>query len=520
MNKEKELKPRILIVEDEVLIADEINDLLCRNEYDVIAQVTGGEEALAVAASKQPDIVIMDIKLRGEMDGITAAEKIYQQWGISCIFLTSYSDPSLLKRAKKVGAFGYLVKPFDDFELMAMIDMVFYKVKMETEKRHLEGQLQQAMKMETIGTLAGGIAHDFNNILAGIMGYSELIEEDMKYAGMETANIREVINASRRAKDLIQQILMFSHKGERNPDPTDLKTVIKETENLLRATIPSTIETVFNLPKAPMTTLVDPSQILQVIMNLCTNAAQAMETTGGRIVVSLDRIPSDAPELNAVPERFSTPLIHLSVSDNGPGIPMEIQKRVFDPYYTTKAVGKGSGLGLSVVHGIVKQSGGAIRLESAEGKGCAFHLYLPETGDSGGTAREDTPKRPASGEGHILLVDDEEMVLNMGKLMLTRLGYSVTTATCGDEALKIFSTDPGRFDAVMTDQTMPAMTGLALAARLVAIRADIPILLCSGDSIQVDKESAAGRDIKASIMKPFLRRELETTLHDILRNGS
>lgn len=509
--------PTVLIVEDEVLIADEIKAFLCRNGYDVIAQVTAGEEAVTVAASKIPDVVVMDIKLQGVMDGITAAEKIYRELGIPCIFLTSYSDPSLLERAKKVGAFGYLVKPFDDFELTAMIDMALYKVKMEAEKRQLEIQLQQAMKMETVGTLAGGIAHDFNNILGVILGYSELIEEDLMDGGMNTDKVEEVIDACHQAKALVQQILTFSRKQENNPIPTDLKSVIEEMTKLLRASVPSNIDIRFDLSKEIGAVLVDPSQILQILINLCTNAAQAMEESGDLIVIGLDRILSDDPELSLLPGTFDTPMIRLFVSDNGPGIPRDTQKRIFEPYFTTKDVDKGSGLGLSVVHGIVKKSGGTLRMESEEGEGCTFYIYFPETDlPVFSTSSKEPMENVAHGEGHILLVDDDAMVLSVGKLMLTRLGYTVTTESRSDKALERFVTDPDQFDAVMTDQTMPGMTGLELARKMLAVRPELPILLCTGYSTSVDRDGATARGIKGFIMKPYLKSELAKTLHAIL----
>jgi len=386
-----------------------------------------------------------------------------------------------------------------------------------SERKKLQTQLQQAQKMETVGTLAGGIAHDFNNILQAVLGYSELARQKIAVGQNITRELDVVIQAGTRATDLVKHILSFSRQNEPGSKPLDIGMIVKESLNLLRASLPTTIEIKQKIAEAPETVLADPTQMHQVVMNLCTNAAQAMSETGGVLEVILEAVAIDEvsaaryAELN--PGRYQ----RLSVSDTGHGMDKETQSRVFDPFFTTKETGMGTGLGMSVVHGIVKNHGGAITVDSQPGKGTTFHVYMPALDSH--TQLEPVSAEPmllATGTEHILFVDDEEPLVELGYQMLESLGYKVTTRTSSLEALELFKHDPDRFDLIITDQTMPKLTGVNLAREVMKIRPDIPVILCTGFSATITPEKARTAGIREFVMKPLLIRQISKTIRKVL----
>ena len=371
--------------------------------------------------------------------------------------------------------------------------------------------------MEAIGTLAGGIAHDFNNILTPLFGYADLAMQYIPEENPARAMLQEVLKASLRAKELVKQILDFSRKSSQARCPVQIHLLIKETLKLLRASIPTTIEIKQDIPANCGYITADPTEIHQLIMNLCTNAAQAMEETGGVLEVRLECVALQQEDLRGEPRLKPGPYILLSVSDTGVGIPLGVRDKIFDPYFTTKADGKGSGMGLAMVHRIVKENCGLIRVHSQPGHGATFQIFLPQTAAtvSADLIINDTVPK---GTGHILFVDDEEAITRMAQNMFEILGYEVTTRTDSSQALELFRSQPDRFDLVITDQTMPVLTGEQLARELLRIRPDIPIILCTGYSPQMDEIQAKSLGISAFVMKPFNKKELAQTIKELLEN--
>ena len=384
------------------------------------------------------------------------------------------------------------------------------------EKKELQTQLQHVQKMEAIGTLAGGIAHDFNNILLPIIGYTEMAITDVPKDSLIRKNLAEVLKAAELAKGLVRQILTFSRLSEKERKPLMMQPIIKESLKLLRASLPSTIEIRQNIDNECGAILADPTQIYQVMMNLCTNAYHAMREKGGILEVTLTEVDIDSPDL--IPNLDLNPgqYLKLAVSDTGHGMDRTVVERIFDPYFTTKSPGEGTGLGLSVVHGIVRSHDGYITVYSEPGEGTTFHIYLPRI-DVDAKVPEAISTEPApKGEEYILFVDDDEQIVNVVQQILERLGYHVAARTSSVEALKTFQTQPEKYDLVITDLTMPNMTGTELAKRLIDIRPDIPIILCTGFSEAISEEKAKAIGIREYVMKPITMYDLAMTIRKAL----
>jgi PAS domain S-box-containing protein len=387
----------------------------------------------------------------------------------------------------------------------------------EEEKKTLQAHLQQAQKMEAIGTLAGGIAHDFNNILGAILGYAELAQEDSPAESMVRKDLDQVIKASHRAKDLVKQILAFSRQAETNQIPLQPRAIIKEAVKMLRSSLPTTIEIQQDIDPEAGLILADPTQIHQVIVNLCTNAFHAMEETGGSLSISLQKKTLTQRDLANEAQVQPGNFVKLSIGDTGPGIAPEIQKKMFDPFFTTKEVGKGTGMGLAIIHGIVKSYKGFVTCHSQPGEGTVFHVYLPTIADPALLKVETVPfELTQLGSEHILLIDDEEILADVGKAMLERLGYRVTVRRNSLEALHTFQNQPNQFDLVITDQTMPGMTGSDLARRMLQIRPGLPIILCTGYSSVMSEEKARALGIKGFAFKPLAKNDLATLIRTLL----
>lgn len=385
-----------------------------------------------------------------------------------------------------------------------------------TEHKKLQIQLQQIQKREAIGTLAGGIAHDFNNILAAILGYTELTLLNVSEHDPIYKNLQQVLKSAHRAKDLVRQILVFSRmKGDQERKPAQMSEVIEDCLKMIRAILPSTIEIRQNIVDKTGVAMVDPTQIHQVLINLCTNAAHAMEETGGVLEVSLIETNVDAQTAAASPDLRSGPYLKLTVSDTGHGMNPATLERIFDPYFTTKEVGKGSGLGLAVVQGVVKRHEGAITVHSEPGKGSVFSVYIPKLGMKSGEEKEPTSLFPQGSE-RILFVDDEPILTEMMKKMLEHLGYKVSAKTSSTDAFQTFSTQPGQFDLIITDYTMPDMTGVDLAAKMIHIRPDIPIILCTGFNEKITEERAREKGIRRFMQKPLNIREVAGVVREVL----
>ncbi len=391
------------------------------------------------------------------------------------------------------------------------------KKKAEEERAALQEQLRQVQKMEAIGTLAGGIAHDFNNILAGILGYAELASLDIPEGSEARINLQQSIKSTHRARDLVQQILAFSRQSKQERKPLDIRPIIKEALKLLGASLPSTIEIRQNIEADWGAIEADPTQIHQVLMNLCTNAAHAMSENGGVLEVSLTKFDMDAGTSGVNSEIEPGPYLKLRVSDTGSGMPPEILSRIFDPYFTTKETGKGTGLGLAVVHGIVKSHRGAITVSSEPGKGTTFDIYFPRDDIIQAPSElERIEPLPLGGHERVLFVDDEKVLVDIGQKLLERLGYEVVGRTSSVEALELFRAKPESFDLVITDMTMPNMTGDKLARELMGIRPDIPVILCTGFSERITKEKAKLLGIREFVMKPLVMKDLAKSMRRVL----
>ena len=384
----------------------------------------------------------------------------------------------------------------------------------QEEREQLKTQLIQAQKMEAIGTLAGGIAHDFNNILGAIIGYAEMALYDTKKDSMEHYNIDQVLRAGHRAKDLVKQILAFSRKSEQDKNVISLTPVVNETLKLLRASLPTTIAIKQNIEPNLDAIFADPTQMHQVVMNICTNSAHAMREAGGILTVKLQNVDLHIKETAQFPDLNPGPYVKLSISDSGHGMDSKIIDRIFDPYFTTKEQDKGTGMGLAVVHGIIKGHGGGIQVQSKPGKGSRFDILFPIMGKQTPSETEELKALPTGSE-RILLIDDEETLIDLGKNMLKKLGYKVEARTRPLEALEIFRAEPHKFDLVISDMTMPGMTGDILASEVMNIRPDTPVILCTGYSERIDEQRAMDLGIKGLMMKPFTIRRLSKTIRDV-----
>ena len=388
------------------------------------------------------------------------------------------------------------------------------------ERQRVEKELRQAQKMEAIGTLAGGIAHDFNNILMAILGYVELAQREIDPEAASHGYLAEVLVAVRRARDLVQQILTFSHQTEFELKPLRLQPLIKEVVSLLRATIPSTIEIRHQIDPACGAVLADPVQIHQVLMNLCTNAYHAMREQGGLLEIKLDELeiaPNDERlGLSMAPGNY----LRLMVSDSGPGIPGDIQDRIFEPFFTTKGKGSGTGLGLSVVHGIVENHKGQIRLDSGPGRGTTFEIFLPRTDTVPEKGEVLVSRELPKGSGQVMLVDDESQIVFLLQHLLEGLGYGVSAFTSTVEALAAFSKNPSGYDMVLTDQTLPRMTGLEMAKKMLELRPDLPIVLYSGYSETINEDVVRQAGIRDFVRKPLSIREIAAIIQENLAGSA
>ena len=384
-----------------------------------------------------------------------------------------------------------------------------------TEQKMLQAQLQQAQKMESIGTLAGGIAHDFNNILYSIIGYTELALDDTEKETQLHDNLQELLVAAHRAGNLVKQILTFSRQAHQELKPLKVQLVVREALKLIRSSLPTTIEINQNISNTCGLVMADATQIHQVAMNLLTNAYHAMEDQGGKLDVTLKEMDLDVDDLKNS-AMLAGPYVCLTVEDTGAGIDEYLMDRIFEPYFSTKGKDKGTGLGLAMVHGIVKSYGGNIRVYSEPCKGTAFHVYLPVIQTQAET-KEIRIKSPVEGgKERILIVDDEEQIVRMSQQILERLGYHVTARTSSIETLEAFRAAPNKFDLVITDMTMPNMTGVQLTQKLIEIRSDIPVIICTGFSEKISEHKASIMGIRGYVMKPVVRSELAKKIREVL----
>lgn len=393
------------------------------------------------------------------------------------------------------------------------------KLQIGTDISHtkkLEEELRQAHKMESIGTLAGGIAHDFNNILSIIIGNTELALDDTPDFSPAHNNIQEIKTASLRAKNVVRQLLSFTRKTEQEQKPLDIVPLIKESLKLIKSSIPSSIEIRETIPDINCSILADATQIHQVIINLCTNAAQAMSENGGILEIAVNHVDHNIKAKESFDQLPPGRYIEVLVKDTGQGIDSNIREKIFDPYFTTKDVGKGTGMGLAVVHGIVENHNGHISVDSEAGKGSSFRVFFPMVSEQPGPKSKELMEKHPHGTETILFVDDEESIIGLAKQVLKPLGYNVKTKTRPKEALEMFEADPDKFDLVISDMTMPQMDGVTLTKKLKALRPDVPIIICTGHSSVINEENAKKAGVSAYIMKPMSMSKLATLIREAL----
>lgn len=385
-----------------------------------------------------------------------------------------------------------------------------------TVHKKMEAELLQTTKMEAIGTLAGGIAHDFNNILTAILGYAELMQADINEPSRTPNNINQIITAAHRAKELVQQILTFSSKKQDELIQLQPAHIIKESLKLMRASLPATIEIQATIRSDCGTILANPTNIHQIIVNLCTNALHAMEKEKGILTVTLNNVELQETDVLGVPGGYDGSFVELKVSDTGCGMTPEILNRIYEPYYTTREFGEGCGFGLAVVHGIVERCRGFIRVESTPGKGSTFRVYFPIYSAQDFVADHQLQEALPMGDEHILVVDDEETIVQLYQTILDQLGYKVTTFVSSEQTLEHFKSAPATYDLLITDQTMPRLTGSELVREILEIRPDMPVILCTGYSSMISEEDALRAGIKKYLMKPIGRFELAVSVREVL----
>ena len=424
----------------------------------------------------------------------------------------------LTKYGKKIWVRDHGKAVSDDNGKILYFDGIIEDITLQNqvteERQKLEEQLRQAQKMEAIGNLAGGIAHDFNNILGVIIGYSEMTMEKITQSDPNRSNMEKVMVACQRAREMVKHILAFSRKAGKERKSVYLSEIVNESIKLLRSALPTTIEIRQQVPGQTGSILANWTEIHQVIMNLCTNAAHAMRDNGGILDIQLREIKLD-PQSVFLKDLQAGTYQQLTISDTGHGMTPEIMNRIFEPYFTTKTKGEGTGMGLAVAHGIVKSHGGEITVYSEPGRGTTFHVYLPVTEINKRVEVEET-EEVRGGDEYILFVDDEETLVELAKQMLESLGYTVAARTSSIEALEAFRSHPDRFALVITDQTMPHMTGLQLSGKLRQLRPDIPIILCTGFSENANEEIVKAHQINAFVMKPLLKKDIARVIRNVL----
>jgi signal transduction histidine kinase/ActR/RegA family two-component response regulator len=390
--------------------------------------------------------------------------------------------------------------------------------KFERERAELEKQLYQLQKMETIGTLAGGIAHDFNNILTPILGYTDMALEELPEESNLRFDIEQINNAAHRGKNLVQQVLTFSREVDFENKPIQLQPIVTEAINLIKASFPPGVEVRQQFDQKIGTVLADPTHIHQIVMNLCTNANHAMMKSGGILDVRLDAVKIDQKSAEKIQNLKKGEYIRLTISDTGYGMDIKTKERIFEPFFTRKEVGSGSGLGLSVVHGIINNYGGAIVVDSTPGKGTTFMIYLPKYG-ADLLESDKSEKKPIKGDEYILIVDDEPEITFMGKKMLENLGYKVSITSNSISALEEFKKDPDRYSLLVTDQSMPNISGTELAIMMKKIRPALRVIIITGYADNLSEEVLSQCGISEVILKPMILDDFSKVIRKVLDNN-
>ena len=510
---------RVLVAEDEILIAEELRERLIGMGMQVVATVATGEEAIARAEDGTLSLVVMDVRLKGAIDGIDAAETISHRCNVPIVFVTAHSDDGTINRAKRVAPYGYILKPFHERELKVTVALALHKHMLEQRLREseervrqVEERCRQTERVEALGRLAGGIAHEINNMMTVVVGYAGLVLADLPPHDRQRPRLEKLMRAGDRSRTIAQQLLAFSRQQVLRPVVANLHEIAADMESMLRPLIGEDIVLRFVGDPSCGAVLVDRSQMEQVIVNLAINARDAMPA-GGALTLETRNVTVQDADSHHVPELQPGDYVMLAVRDSGVGIDPAVQARIFEPFFTTKPVGKGTGLGLATVYGAVKQAGGHIAVESEVGRGTTFTIYLPRVYESAAQpVPADTAELPRGTET-VLVVEDEDDVRSFACQALRQHGYTVLAAAHGRLALKLAEPEWRRIDLLLTDAVMPQMDGPTLAAELTARCPDLKVLIMSGYAPGADLEPVAVRDF---LQKPFTVPQLVRAVREAI----
>jgi DNA-binding response OmpR family regulator len=546
-------KSLIMIVDDEAENIAFLKELLDQFGFNLVV-ASKGKEALRLLQDAFPDIILLDV-LMPEMDGFEVCRQIKanpKTKDIPILFMTALTDPVNKVTGLELGGSDYITKPFQKEEVLTRLkthfvmrqlqlqlrktrqtldDEVSFRTRELTksneqlkkeliEQKRMETILKQAQKMEAISTLSRGIAHDFNNILAIIIGYCDLAAmEKVPESSTIGISLEKIHSAAFRAKELVQHLLTFCRETDQERTHIRITPVLNSVINFMKPDFPPSIELKLDLKEETGTVPADTAKIQQLLLNLCRNAVQAMAGTGGKLTIGLDSIFLDSEQASAYPNMASGHYARIRVQDTGPGMDPEILERIFDPYFTTKEPKEGTGLGLAVAFGIAVGHGGTILVESLPGKGSSFEVLLPlrQTGQDGPDTGQDLDL--PRGTGHVMLVDDEESLVEFGKIVLERAGYTVEGYVSGMEALEAFKKHPQAYDLIVTDHIMPQLQGLDLARKMLEIRRDIPVLLSTGTKSETLIALAKAAGIIDILQKPIPMKTLVKTINRLLEKS-
>jgi signal transduction histidine kinase len=507
---------RILIVEDERIVAGDVRARLRRLGYTVLDSATTGEEAIRLADELRPDLILMDIRLEGPVDGIQAAETIRCRLGIPVVYLSAFADRQTIERAKVTEPFGYLLKPFEDSELHSTIEVALYKQKSETQRHALEAQLLQSQKMESIGTLVVGLAHNLNNILAIIMGYSSRLERALDDPAKITQSVTAINQAVRRGAALIQQLIGVTTKSNLLVAAVDVNTLLQELLRMVTEIFPRTITFVQNLDPARPCVSADQNQLHQALLNILLNARDAMPH-GGTVTVSTDTVEG-ASLRSHFPNPDDAPYVRISIQDSGEGMNPDTLLHVYEPFFTTRDHSMATGLGLSVVYGIVTSHKGFIDIASTPGGGTTVKLYFPAAPRNAAApaATPETESRPPAGKEMILVVEDEEMLRSLVREVLTRAGYGVLEAVDGDDAIQVYQDHQTQIHLVLLDLGLPRRSGDEVFVSLQAIRPDVKVVFSTGYVKKEKTEELMALGALGVVHKPFTVTDMLATIRRVL----
>ncbi len=507
----------IFLVEDEAIVALDLKNNLENLGYSVIGNVPSGEEALIKIGDLKPDLIILDIKLQGSLDGIDTAAILNKNYGIPFIILTAYSDEGIIERAKQVEPYGYIIKPFGSNNLRTSIEMAMYRAKMKKEVEKLEMQLRQSEKLKAIGNMAGGIAHDFNNILTVILGYVSLIDEKLYLNENIESDVEGIRTAALRANSLTKHLLAFSRKQVLNPEYVKINIIIENISRMVSRLIPENIVLNIISESESQIVFIDQAQIEQVLLNLVLNAKDAMPDGGNLTIKS--KVLNLQQDLHVTTGTIPQgTYICILVKDNGTGITPDDFTHIFDPFFTTKPLHKGTGLGLATVYGIIEQSGGFIDVQTEPGTGTLFKIYL-ETGKESNLvlkSSEQEKKENLNGSEAILVVEDEDEIRKLLVKMLNIYGYQAIESSNPGEAILLAENKEINFDLLITDVFMPLMNGKQLSDRLHAMGKKFKTIFISGYESEMVRNMGIDLENNKFLSKPYQRIDLLTIVRRTL----